>query len=75
MKQFKWMPVSQVPHHHVDHPLNSIFQMIKSKKVDSKQRRLFQEDGDSRASLGMDEGRRKERAVHSVELPSIVAFL
>jgi len=41
MKQFKWMPVSQ---------------LIKSKKVDTKQRRLFTDDGDnSRASLGMDE--------------------
>ena len=57
MKQFKWMPVSQVPHHYANHSLIAVFQMIKSKKVDSKQRRLFQEDGDSRASLGMDEGR------------------
>ena len=42
MKQFKWMPVSQ---------------LIKTKtKTEPKQRRLFTEDGDnSRASLGMDE--------------------
>jgi len=41
MKQFKWMPVSQ---------------LIKSKKVETKQRRLFPDEGDnSRASLGMDE--------------------
>ena len=42
MKQFKWMPVSQ---------------LIKTKtKSEPKQRRLFTDDGDnSRASLGMDE--------------------
>ena len=42
MKQFKWMPVSQ---------------LIKTKtKGEPKQRRLFTDDGDnSRASLGMDE--------------------
>jgi len=42
MKQYKWMPISQ---------------LIKTKKVEPKQRRLFTDmDGDnSRASLGMDE--------------------
>ena len=42
MKQYKWMPISQ---------------LIKTKKVEHKQRRLFTDvDGDnSRASLGMDE--------------------
>lgn len=40
MKQFKWMAVSQ---------------LIKKKEEQPRQRRLFGEDGDSRASLGMDE--------------------
>jgi len=41
MKQFKWVPVSQ---------------LIKKKIEQPKQRRLFTaDDGDSRASLGMDE--------------------
>lgn len=42
MKQYKWMPISQ---------------LIKTKKVEHKQRRLFTDvDGEnSRASLGMDE--------------------
>ena len=44
MKQYKWMPVSQ---------------LLKSKNPDAKkQRRLFGGEGDenSRTSLGMDEG-------------------
>ena len=55
MKQYKWMPVSQ---------------LLKSKNPDAKkQRRLFGGEGDenSRTSLGMDEGGGVVNTAHTLQ--------